>query len=272
MPDLLIDQSNCTSCGQCRSICPLRVIVLPEFDVPSYTSGGAERCILCGHCEAICPTGALQVCDPRLEARSHPKVESRLLPQLLADHLRMRRSVRHFRAEPVARTVVEEILDIVRYAPTGANSQCVDWLIIHDTVEVRRLTGLVVDWMRHAAAHPSPLHDYFNFPAMIASWEKGHDPIGRKAPHLAIAHTGQGVTARTDAYIALAHFDIVAPIFGVGTCWAGFFQFAMEHWPPLQQALNLPAGHQPCYTLLFGTPAVRFRRPPKRKVPTVIWR
>ncbi len=37
------------------------------------------------------------------------------------------------------------------------------------------------------------------------------------------AHIPEGnPMASVDAIIALTHFDIAAPAFGIGTCWAGF--------------------------------------------------
>lgn len=273
MTELLIDAQTCIRCGECREICPMRVITLPGEGLPRYVDGGEPRCILCGHCESLCPTGAIQIMAPQLDPTRYPEVNHSLAPNQLGDYLRMRRSIRRFRPEPVERARITEVLDLARYAPTGTNSQRVQWLVIHDTTEVRRLTGLVIDWMRHAAANPSPLNAYFNFDGMIKACERGNDPIGRNAPHLLIAHAHrEAVTAKVDAYIALAHLDIIAPAFGLGSCWGGFFQFAIDSWPPLKAALELPEGHEPYYAMLLGTPAVTFRRPPKRNRLSIIWR
>lgn len=56
----------------------------------------------------------------------------------------------------------------------------------------------------------------------------------------------------TDGIIASTHFDIVAPAFGIGTCWAGFLTMAAGPWKPLQEALALPEGYTISYAMMFG--------------------
>jgi len=274
MPELIVTDAACTRCGACVSVCPLRIVELPEGNLPPrFTEEGAGRCIICGHCEAVCPTAALAVDDPRLDPAVYSPPTAPFAPAELDAYLRMRRSIRHFRPEPVPRETIAGMLDVVRYAPTGSNSQRVKWLIIHDTAEVRRLTGLVVDWLRSQQEGDTHLSRHFNIAAMIRSWRKGNDPICRNAPHLAIAYTDRRhPTVAVDAVIAATHLDILAPAHGVGTCWAGFFQMAAEAWEPLQQAISLPEGHHAGYTLLLGYPAVSYRRPPRRNRLDVVWR
>ncbi|RNC72668.1 MAG: 4Fe-4S dicluster domain-containing protein [Desulfuromonadales bacterium] len=274
MPDLIITDAACTRCRECVATCPLRIIELPRGGLPPrFTEDGARRCIICGHCEAVCPTGAIAVDDPRLDPATYQLPNVTLRPEELGAYLRMRRSVRRFRPEPVPRESIVELLEVVRYAPTGSNRQGVKWLIIHDTAEVRRLTGMVVDWLRTQAGSGSPLDRHFNLAGMIRSWKKGNDPICRNAPHLVIAHSArQHPTAAVDAVIAVAHLDVLAPAHGIGTCWCGFFQMATEAWEPLQRALALPEGHRPDYALLLGYPAVSYRRPPKRNRLEIAWR
>ena len=82
-------------------------------------------------------------------------------------------------------------------------------------------------------------------PTLLAAWEAGNDPVCRGAPHLVIAHIPEGnPLASVDALIALTHFDISAPAFGIGTCWAGFLSMAAAAYEPLQKVLALPGGTQ----------------------------
>lgn len=274
MPDLTISNSLCTRCGVCVDICPMRILELPGKELlPRFTGTGADRCIVCGHCEAVCPTGALRMDDPRLDPASYPPQKTLLEAEELDAYLRMRRSIRRFRPDPVPREAIEALLDVVRYAPSGSNRQGVKWLVIHDTTQVRQLTALAVDWFRSQQDGDTLLSRNFNIAGMIRSWQKGNDPICRNAPHLAIAYTDRRhPTVAVDAVIAATHLDILAPAHGVGTCWAGFFQMAAEAWEPLQRALALPEGHHAGYTLLLGYPAVSYRRPPRRNRLAVDWR
>lgn len=275
MPRLIVTESRCTLCNLCAADCPARVIELPDSGLPRFVPGGSERCYRCGHCEAICPTAAIAVDDPGLDPRPVPPPGdgAALSPESIGGYLRMRRSVRKYRPEPVDRAVLEALLDVVRYAPSGINAQPLHWLVVHDTAELRRLTGLAIDWMRDLANGDSPMKAWFDFDGMAKAWDAGGDPVCRLAPHLVVVHAHRdAMTAPHDAIIALAHLDAAAPAFGLGTCWAGLFQIAASQWAPLSGALALPEGHVPHYAMMLGTPAVRYHRPPRRKPLSVDWR
>jgi nitroreductase/NAD-dependent dihydropyrimidine dehydrogenase PreA subunit len=275
MPRLNLVEPRCTLCNLCASDCPAKVIELPDSGLPRYVEGGADRCYLCGHCEAICPTAAISVEDPRLDPRTYPSAaeEAEIAPGKLAAYLRMRRSVRKFRQAPADRGTIAELMDVVRYAPTGINTQSLHWLVVHDTVEVRRLTGLAIDWMRFMAKSDSPMKGVFDFEGMARLWDSGDDPVCRLAPHLVVVHAHKDAfTAPHDAFIALAHLDAAAPAFGLGSCWAGLFNIAAGNWPPLREALALPEEHVPHYAMMLGVPAVKYHRPPKRNALKLSWR
>ncbi|MDK9716807.1 MAG: nitroreductase family protein [Trichlorobacter sp.] len=273
MPILKVNHADCTCCGECAATCPVRIIRLPEGSFPRFCDDGAERCIICGHCEAVCPTAAIAVDDPRLDPTTYPALHAPIPKEQLAHHLRMRRSIRRFKPEPVERETLQELLDLMRYAPTGMNCQELQWMVIYDTAELRRLSGLVVDWMRHLVRQNAPAGLKVNFEGMIKSWEKGNDPISRKAPRLVLPHAHKDFPLGTvDGLIALSYLDLAAPAYGIGTCWAGYFQYARESWQPLRDALGLPEGHQPAYAMLLGKPAVSYQRPPKRNFGNVVWR
>jgi nitroreductase/NAD-dependent dihydropyrimidine dehydrogenase PreA subunit len=273
--ELAIHPQSCNRCGLCATVCPSGIITLQGGAPPRFIDGGAAYCIACGHCEAVCPSGCLVLEDLRLAPTDFEPaaVEMEMEPERLAGYLRMRRSIRHYREEPVARDTILRLMDVVRFAPTGHNRQDVRWLMIHDTGELRRLTGLAVDWMRETAASGSPLAKRFHMQARVLAWESGRDSICRLAPHLALAYVHEdNPVAGTDAIIALAHLDIAAQSFGLGACWGGIFLLALNNYPPLREALSLPAEHLPVHVLMLGYPEVRFQRPPKRNRADIAWR
>lgn len=273
MSELSVNEQTCTLCSLCASICPWRIIALPDGGFPRYLDKGAERCNLCGHCEAVCPVGAIAVNDPRLDQTVCASGAWDIHPERLGAYLRMRRSIRRYRDEPVARSVIEQLMDIVRFAPTGRNRQDVRWLIIHDTKEVRRLTAMAIDRMRETGAAGSPLAARFNVPGMVRAWEEGRDPLCQHAPHLIIGYAHEdNPVAGTNAIIALAHLEIIAPAFGLGACWGGIFMFAVNSFESLKAVLDLPPGHAPIHCMMLGYPAIRYQRPPKRNPADIVWR
>ena len=75
----------------------------------------------------------------------------------------------------------------------------------------------------------------------------------------------------TDAIIALTHVDLLAPAFGLGTCWAGFVSAAATLHEPLQKELALPEGRKLAYALLLGRPQFKPRGIPRRNALEVTW-
>ena len=142
---------------------------------------------------------------------------------------------------------------------------------MHDPAEVHALAGLTIDWMSTLRNSNHPLSAMV--PSIIKAWEHGRDPVYRGAPHLVIAHIPEGnPVASVDAIIALTHFDLTAPSFGVGTCWAGFLSMAATVYEPLQKALALPPGRKYAYSLMFGYPRYKTYGIPRRNPADITWR
>ena len=269
---ILVDDTTCTRCGICSVICPVRIIEpADETTLPRVRDEKAGMCIACGHCEVSCPSQSL-ILNVRPDERVIlPAGAGILSPDELGIYLKKRRSVRHYTKEPVRKETIGAVLDIARYAASGGNGQPVQWLVVHDPAEVQRLAGLTVDWMKTITNSSHPMSGYV--PSLIAAWDHGYDPICRNAPHLVIAHIPEGnLGATTDAIIALTHFDIAAPAFGIGTCWAGFLSMAAMSYEPLQKALGLPVGRKYAYGLMFGHPQYKIYGIPRRNPLQVTWR
>lgn len=253
MPLLAVDPDLCTRCGTCSTVCPVKIVSPPRGDaLPLVPADLVKICLECGHCETYCPTEALLLNRRRDEKVPRPP-RTPLSPEILGTYLRQRRSVRHFKSEPVSGEVFHQLFDVVRYAPSSGNSQPVQWLVIRDPREVRRLGGLTVDWLRSLQGTDHPLAPYVQ--GAIGAWDGGLDLICNGAPHLIVAHVPQSdAPFSIDAIIGLAHVDVLAPAFGLGTCWAGFVSMAAQAWEPMQQALELPEGRVFAYALLCGRP------------------
>ncbi len=272
MTTILVDQDLCTRCGICSIVCPAGIVDPADENIlPVVTDTKSGMCIRCGHCEVSCPSQALLLNYLPDEKVAFPANVGSLPPEDLGIYIKKRRSVRHFTKEPVPKEKILKILDIARYAASGGNGQPVQWRIVYDPEEVHRLASLTVDWMKTLKNSSHPMSGYI--PSLIAAWEAGNDPICRGAPHLVIAHipTGNPV-ATVDAFIALTHFDITAPAFGIGTCWAGFLSMAATTYEPLQRALTLPTGRTFAYSLMFGHPQYKVYGIPRRNPVQVTWK
>src|SRR5689334_20516414 len=56
--------------------------------------------------------------------------------------LKFRRSVRGFREEPLPRTLVEQMLEAARWAPSAGNSQPWEFVVVEDQATIQRLAEL----------------------------------------------------------------------------------------------------------------------------------
>lgn len=70
----------------------------------------------------------------------------------------------------------------------------------------------------------------------------GYDAILRNAPALVVAYAPKEVANNmVDLSIAISYLNLVAPTMGMGTCWAGLFQWALLASHEVKKELGLPA-------------------------------
>lgn len=271
MTTILVDQDLCTRCGICANVCTMGLIdPADENTLPKVQEAKAGMCIRCGHCEVYCPSQALLLNERTEEKLPLPAGAGTIAPEDIGYYLRKRRSVRHFTKDPVPREKILEVLDIARYAATGGNGQPVEWIVVHDQKNVKTIASLTVEWMKTLVNSNHPMSGYV--PVLIGSWDRGNDVICRGAPHLLIATIPENnPVAQTDAIIALTHFDVAAPAFGIGTCWAGFVAMAAAVYEPLRKEIGIPAGRKSGYVMMFGNPQYTIHGIPRRKPLQVTW-
>ena len=269
-----VDAEKCKKDGTCAKVCPLQLITLDNADKLPEPVGKAERqCINCGQCSAVCPKDALILRG--LSPEQFPVVDYRQLPSEAQAKLFLtaRRSVRVYKNQPVEQSKLAEIIDTARYAPSGVNSQPVHWLAVLEPQEVKRLAGLVIDWMRQIIVEQPEMARSFNMKRMVEEWEKGTDRICRNAPHVIVAHAPESVgSSQSSCTIALTYLELAAFANGLGACWAGFFHTATMLYQPMAEALKLPEGHKCFGAMLVGYPQYRYHRLPPRKEANITWR
>ncbi len=268
-----IDKEKCKKDGLCVAECPMGILRLEKNDpVPVQIDELVGMCIQCGHCVAVCPEGALT--HEYLRPDQCPPVrEDWLLDPERAEHfLRSRRSIRNFKEKHVDREVLARLIDVAHCAPSGHNSQAVEWKVIGDAEGVQKAAGFVVDWMQTIISKRPEAASAMGLDHFVATWENGKDIICRKAPHMIIVHAPvKEPTGAQACTIAMTYLDLAAPSFGLGTCWAGFFALALNKHPAMQEALGLPEGHACHGAVMAGYPRFKYHRMPLRNDVRITW-
>jgi nitroreductase/NAD-dependent dihydropyrimidine dehydrogenase PreA subunit len=269
-----IDPKKCKRDGLCVAECPgLLIEISGEEGFPTPIAEAETLCINCGHCVSVCPQGALSL--KTMTPKDCPPLRKELnpSPEQCEQLLRSRRSIRSYKDKPVPRDLLNRVIEMTCYAPTGGNTQPVRWLVIEDTKEVKRLTGLVADWQRTMLQEETDDFLRIRMERIVKAWDEGIDRICRNAPHLIVAHGLSTLPAsQSSCIIALTYLELAALSLGLGTCWAGYFNTAANSYPPLLKALDLPQDHLPFGAMMIGYPKYNYPRIPIRDKPKITWR
>jgi nitroreductase len=257
----------------------MNVLELNIDEKPYIGQEKEKSCIKCGHCEAVCPNQAINLEGESL--KGSPDIIKSFVSKEQIDYLiRSRRSIRNYKDEPVDKTTIEEIFDTVRYAPSGMNSQSVNWMILQNKEEMNKITDILIQWIKDTSsdtAIQTPFHHLMKLErtdpmGMVNSWERGVNPLFYNAPHLAITHAHKfAPTGSLDSMIALSYLDITLPAYNLGGCWAGFFQIIANSYPQLAEKIGIPKKHIITGGIMFGYPKAVYRNIPKRNDVSIIW-
>lgn len=268
-----VDVNECVSCGACAEVCPVKIIEPDKENHPKAVEGREERCINCGHCACVCPKGALSLESMPIESLKELPAGWRLSPEKAEPFFKGRRSIRAYKEGAVDKAIIEKMIDIARYAPSGINRQSVYWMVIHETEKVKELAGLTIDWMRAQIEAKAPLAEPLNFAGIVKSYEAGEDGICRKAPHAVIVYgLKEDMLAPAACTIAMAHFELICSSFGLGACWAGYLNMALNSFAPARKAAGLSTKTTCHGAMLFGYPKYEYNCIPARNTPRVVWR
>jgi nitroreductase len=135
--------------------------------------------------------------------------------------VRKRRSIRKYKDKEIPRDLLDDILEMARLAPSGANKQPWQLVVVTDP---KTKMGLV------------PICKEQKFVGECSAFIAAIDDSGQK-------------WVKVDVAIALEHIALAAVEHGLGTCWIGAFD-------PEKMAsyLGVPSGKQVTVCMTLGYP------------------
>ena len=273
MPRFSVIPDLCRQDGICASVCPAHVIKGPKGQTPVMRPGGENSCIACGHCMAFCPHGAARV--DALPAEDMRRIARKTLPDAEAVEtlLASRRSIRHFKKEPVPRELLSRVLACDRYAPSAKNVRPVRWLVAYEPETMRAVGDATAAWLDAMVADKSKAPLIAEAKSLAKAWRMGIDPLFRGAPHLVLAVTPTDNTWGTiDAAVALTYLELAGLPHGIGACWAGYVSTAIRMHKPLRDMLGLAEHETVSGGQMLGFIALRPAASAPRRPLAVDWR
>jgi nitroreductase/NAD-dependent dihydropyrimidine dehydrogenase PreA subunit len=280
VPTISFDPKKCIECGACARDCINAVIVL---DGGKPLAKRPEHCNLCSHCAAVCPSGAV-IHSGLGPAR---ELNRKLIdPAAYRETVLARRSVRHYKPEPVPKEDLDDILDLARHSPTASNTMDVGYLVITDPAHIDRIGRRVFRaGEKMLAKLNGPLGPllvgiinlflggrgigrYVERIGIYREWlDAGRNPVTHNAPCLIIIHgPARGRFVRENCAIAAANIANYATAKGLGSCYIGLLVALFDRKKRWAAELGVPPGRRAWLALTLGKPAVHHRnaaaRPP----------
>jgi nitroreductase len=158
----------------------------------------------------------------------------------LGDAIKGRRSIRSYRPDPVSDADLQYILEAARWAPSWANTQCAEYIIVRDASVKQQLAETLPE---KNPARPA----FAQAPVVIAACAiTGLSGFFKGSPA-----TDKGDWLLFDLGLALQNLTLAAYEKGLGTVHVGFFDSVKAGL-----VLGLPAGHSVVELLPLGHPAV----------------
>jgi nitroreductase len=174
-----------------------------------------------------------------------------------------RRAVRQYKQENLEPEVLQRLLDVACYAPSGMNARKVRFTVVDDREKLAKLRDDVMTGLGRIVRENKLPEGMEFFADFYRAWdEHGIDILFRGAPHFLVVSAPQSiVTPVQDCLIAMTTFELFAQTLGVGTVWDGLAKWAINDLlPEFRNRLGIPEDHVVGYAMAFGKSAVHYSR------------
>jgi nitroreductase len=174
----------------------------------------------------------------------------------IIDLIKSRRSVRKLRSDPVPDEVMMKLLEVARWAPSWANTQCWEFIVIKDPKIKAELSETLVPVRNPAKSAVA------NAPVVIAA-------LGRKGIsgfYRGSAVTNKGDWLMFDVALAVQNLVLEAHALGLGTVIVGAIDFERA-----SKILNLPPDVELVALIPVGYPDEVPQAPPRKKLSDMVY-
>jgi nitroreductase/NAD-dependent dihydropyrimidine dehydrogenase PreA subunit len=280
MDQIIVDENLCTGCESCVEVCPRDSLGLNKEGFIVMVN---ERCHSCGHCISVCPENALSHKDFPFEEYEliNDHLDSSLQNGIqLVNLLKSIRSTRKYLEKPIEKPILQNLIDVTRYAPTGHHTQSVQITAISDPVILQQLKteseivardfikksdsklfGFLAKLTGKGESYKKLIGTRSRFVRQVAGFEKGIDYLFHGAPTVVVFHANKkSYVPEDNCNQAAAYYRVAAEGYGLGTSYIGYLVYYAKYNPKIREILEIPKENEIYLVLIVGYPKHKFRR------------
>lgn len=281
-----VDPSKCNGCGLCARECAANLFAIDGEETAVY-SDPQHWCTGCGHCAAVCPQNAVCYCgeERAIELKGGiPEFDG------VRNLLLSKRSIRRYTEKDVPVEAMDQILSVIRHAPSGHNAQPCEYVIVKDPQIKKMLADATIASFQSFKKLikvrkllkpflPKAFYELLDDPgtlsgidAMTREYQSGVDNIFFHAPVLVLVHVPDlGGLSYVDPAIAVTYGMLAAHGLGLGSCWSGFAMIALKKDKKILKRLHIPVGRFIAGVMTLGYPRHTYHRVPVRNPLKAEW-
>ena len=261
MPILGIDQEKCIKCKLCIKACIRRYVEDEERKIIKFQDP-TGTCGLCGHCIAVCPTEAILYEKLGDEPFSFEGIETlqKIIPyDTIYPFLRAHRSIRNYKKERVPSDMLEKVVKVMQYAPTGGNLRSEKYAILSEPEKIQALSNGIIEELLKTPSLKIRYEEAFEIRRKIYK-----NPVFFDAPHVIFVYSPIGAYLEwINIGILVTYGRLAAESLGLGTCWNGWSLMAFKANKKLLKLAGIRGAGWGAFTI--GYPNIQYKRCPPRR-------
>ncbi|MBN1329233.1 MAG: nitroreductase family protein [Candidatus Heimdallarchaeota archaeon] len=273
-----IDINLCSGCQTCIALCPRDCFILNDEKKAVFSSNGCHNC---GHCISACPEKAISHTFYPLS--EYLPISEHLDAKFLNGEqiyflLKSIRSVRCYLKKPIEQEIINKLVDIVRYSPTGHHSQNVEITIVTNSNIINQLKdecGRTIKSFFKKINNPlkmffakifgksasiKKLHEAKpRLIRMLNGFETGKENLFHGAPLIMVFHANtKSITPEDNCNQAASYVRLLSHGYNLGSCFIGYLTQFAKYNKQILRILRLPKSNKIYQTLIIGYPKYKF--------------
>ncbi len=260
MSILGINYKKCNNCKICLSTC---ILFRYNQETKKIDYKDPQNfCNLCGRCIAQCPENAIlhENMGEASEFEGVGKPDTILSYDSLYNFMRAHRSIRRFKKRKVPVELLRSVFAAMSHAPTADNARSETFSILSDPDQIKRLNDAVIEELLKDEYMNEQYGKLFNLLGKAF-----RSPIYFDAPHVIfVSSPYTHEVEMINIGIIVTYGRLAAQSLGLGTCWNGWTQIAMNNNPKLKELANINGKRVGVF--IIGYSALKFHRSAPRKL------